>query len=570
MSRKSSPRSPLSIAVSIARCLVLCPALVGVVAACGSSGPSPLDGGARSDAAVRDAAALVLDAATQDAPSSRDASADHAAPELDARSPDGGTALDVLRARYCAPLARLSCTTPHDCACPDAGERPDPIDPCIEEATDTCASDLSSRVGAQLASGSVRLDGAALEACARLVEASFGRCTASPGDLEVWCASIFSEAVAVGDACTLAGSRCGDGDASCASDGTCRLLPERDAPCEAGIGCATGLVCRDGACADRGGAGAACVADAHCEDDLVCGAGVCSAALVAVGGACTERDECVAGATCLFGACRELTGGTCTGDAACPSHTTCGEVDAARCAPRLAIGEGCRESRQCEEGAYCDTTGEEGVCARRRALGETCTYDACVEGTICKSISFGTLVCSTPANEGEGCSTDASEGSDGCASGLACIRGLCAAPPTEGRGCADDGECAPGWVCRLRPDFTSECGDAAGEGELCRSYRRVSECADGLYCDPEEDACARRRTDGERCDFAGELECTSGLACAGEEGSSTCQPIPGSGDVCVRECTGELACIRQGGGGDCVAPVCGIDIVGPGDAPPTG
>jgi hypothetical protein len=225
--------------------------------------------------------------------------------------------------------------------------------------------------------------------------------------------------------------------------------------------------------------------------------------------------------------------------------------------PQRMLGESCDSSDDCAVEAFCDH--EVGsICAARRELGETCSYDDCESGAVCAFVD-GRYACSTPAGEGQVCDAWASEGADGCAEGLACVESVCAVVPSHGQQCGDDGECGPGLACREESlERRDVCLTPGGEGESCRGFGAMPECMEGLFCDGAIGQCARRRTEGEACDYWGPLECTPGLSCLGDFGVSSCQPLPGAGAPCASECVEGLACVFGSIGGRCVPSVCAL------------
>jgi hypothetical protein len=540
-------------------------ALPLLLAACGSSAvPTPDGGAAVPDP---DGGGMHDAASTSDAPTSD-------ADRLDAwvlETTDAGMPLDALRSGYCTTLGRATCTAPHDCSCPDSGPPPESIDECIEIFVDDCIRGVTEALGSMLASGRLVVDGAAMTECTARVAASFTSCSTSPEDLVAWC-SIFAEPVAIGAPCILIGSRCGEGAGWCSGALVCEPRPARDAACGARTPCAEGLACRDGVCAPLGGAGEPCEQDSDCAAGSLCGAGVCAPALAPIGAPCDATDACVVGASCEGGTCviRDAAA-PCADDGQCGSHATCAPVEGSLCAPRRGPGEPCAAPTDCADGMFCDYE-DGGLCAALREVGARCLPGGCVAGATCTA-EGGASTCAPLGSEGDSCEAIGGGLDDGCVEGLACVAGTCARMPSVGERCGDDEECGPALVCIRDRDLDREtdhvCAHPRSEGAPCPGVYSTA-CDEGLFCDATLLECVRRRAAGERCDHWGPLECSVGLACLGDRGAATCEPLPGAGEACIAACEGDLACLFAGTiGGRCVPSVCSVlgAPTGP-DAPP--
>lgn len=84
-------------------------------------------------------------------------------------------------------------------------------------------------------------------------------------------------------------------------------------------------------------------------------------------------------------------------------------------------GGACLLNLDCQRGLYCEgenfSTMSKGVCAARKAAGETCSPNLpCVEDAYCSS----TNVCAARKAEGQACSTTSE-----CAEDTTCTSGVC-------------------------------------------------------------------------------------------------------------------------------------------------
>ncbi|MEQ8273885.1 MAG: hypothetical protein RMA76_07140 [Deltaproteobacteria bacterium] len=214
------------------------------------------------------------------------------------------------------------------------------------------------------------------------------------------CDETFVGAIAAGESCTeqqhcIAGTRCMIAPDACS--GSCTLVNEAGpgASC-AEASCADGLFCQyngtgDPICRAYGQAGATCDSTFECSEPLWCNDdGVCAQPLAA-GAVCTSSfrqcaDELVCAGPQGARACRtaKKVGDACTvGDEECVIGFC---AMAGTCTFPPALGEACNDDGP--EAAHC-TTGfcSGGVCAMRKAVGQTCTFSDecasfdCNEGT---------------------------------------------------------------------------------------------------------------------------------------------------------------------------------------------
>lgn len=267
----------------------------------------------------------------------------------------------------------------------------------------------------------------------------------------------------------------------------------RMAGCDEGLWCAIGgdvPACEQRTCRRLAGEGESC-ARTPCESgELTCD---------------LERDMCVR---------RGRAGETCSA-VGCASPLVC--IDD-RCTDRLAAGQPCASSRECE-----DTCDDDGRCAEEvyATLGESCDALVCEAGLLCRDgrcRTFGDVgapcrfgfVPETPELLGFSVAND-------CRLGLACVDGRCrsatcpdarsgeACSPGitrcgDGQYCGRDGRCeaipAHELGERCDPDFPEDFG--------------FGTCAGG-YCDSHEARCVPYATEGDRCD--GGLRCDPDLRC---------------------------------------------------------
>lgn len=410
------------------------------------------------------------------------------------RPPTLAEVADVL----CGALAELACTVPWDCACTDAGPRPDRGE-CIAEKREECGFSIAmTELGASITSGRMVVDLDVLRSCTAAARSGFERCSSTEVDFAVRCIRAFVDVAAIGERCTTA--MCAEGRGFCdPATERCAPLPGMGASCF--FACEDGLVCALGRCQPPAAAGAPCDRDASCADGLVCSGGFCRT-LVARGGSCRTTSECAVGLVCAGGTCAPRASADCTDDSQCGSVEVCSLAPSeGRCRARGGIGEPCDVPESCA--GRCDRS--LGQCVPPGEVGAECIRnEECAEGLVC-AIAGPTFRCMAPGRLGEAC-VEVLEGS-GCAAGLACRSGRCGPLPGSGEDCGSSGECAEGLVCRdERGDL--KCGAPRALGEPCRSNR---ECGSAGRCDWDTSRCAPRRTEGSPC--LADDDCTGDLRC---------------------------------------------------------
>ncbi|MBX3245623.1 MAG: hypothetical protein KF901_00425 [Myxococcales bacterium] len=298
-------------------------------------------------------------------------------PDADAGIDAGmdGPASDV-----CARLGAAICGGVDACC----AEVPLPFDDgaaCAAAAAERCREAGTTELAA-LASGTARVDEAALEACATAWATGADVCRVPSMEVQAMaCRGVFVAAAEVGGACAegLGGLRCAGGEGLC--------FPEP-----------TGVSCRAWATPGQACAEAPCPPWLHCmpgDGGLVCDA------RREIGGRCEAPIHCREGLRC----------------------------DGGRCAAGLPTGERCR-SFECGDGLVCDPVEER--CLPGAMAGERCfTPLHCADGLACVGLETG-LVC-VPGEPGDGDDAPGLPGflepcSDRCARGFVCAEG-----PVPGR-----------------------------------------------------------------------------------------------------------------------------------------
>ncbi len=218
-----------------------------------------------------------------------------------------------------------------------------------------------------------------------------------------------------------------------------------------------------------------CEGDAYCNANEAC-PGTCEARAT-LGDACAEDAGCVAGTTCVRGACQGPSdlNGECGGEGPlCASGLYCtGENGAAgRCAQYRSepagSGDECdiNAGPLCEDGLACVVDaglfGVRFTCENRRQENQRCRPglpDQCVRGLFCAETNINASdidgVCRPAPGEGEPCGQ--APVFQVCAAGLVCDGGLCNPRARLGEECAQNetcysgacvgGECVPGHLC---------------------------------------------------------------------------------------------------------------------------
>jgi hypothetical protein len=306
---------------------------------------------------------------------------------------------------------------------------------------------------------------------------------------------------AIGAACDLfadcASSPCGECTVACVSGFCCDSAC--DAPCNTCAGASKGTCAllpasSEGSCAPYRCTGSSsacsttCTVDADCAASGYCTAGAC-AKRHALGEACTDAHECVAGSDGA-GHCAD---GVCC-DAACKGICeSCGGATKGACLPVVdlpASGHGTCPTTPASDGSVC---GERRCDGKARATcdgyvkGNTCRSATCVDGASTSSaVCDGAGACSKPTSTtcspfictAGACRTDCATDDD-CAGGYHCISHTCKGLATCGDATtvvALDGskrDCAP-YLCVLDATEGATCGAHCGSN---------AECAPGHRCD---------------------------------------------------------------------------------------
>jgi hypothetical protein len=245
-------------------------------------------------------------------------------------------------------------------------------------------SDLG-QLGADVAAGKVKYDGAQAGACLDAFATAFGSCRLSDPRVRqpASCAQTFVGTVPTGGACLVnedcVSARCTF--PSCAV-GTCCV-----GACDAAVA-AEGSVAVGGACMST----SQCVAGAFCNFDVT--APTC-VALKPAGQACASSEECVSGTACAVngnpattvGACVKppARGEPCTGLFTCDSGGDFCDPATRTCLARVAVGGACTPNTDdCVLYASCDATTS--TCVARGAVGAPCVAAAgssCLSGLTC-------------------------------------------------------------------------------------------------------------------------------------------------------------------------------------------
>ena len=439
----------------------------------------------------------------------------------------------------------------------------------------------ATRLGAgdttAVASDRVRLDDAAVEACAAALAAD--DCGAVE-DLCLPLSRFFVGTLEDGDACGTAfdcqnvcvftGGVCGV-CAACASNfqcddgevcdaGICRAPLAAGETCVSGADqCGNDLVCDGQRCVARHAAGEPCD-DGVCVDGLVCGPAATCAPPAEDGVACTIDAHCASG-RCREGLCAPLpTTGACHLDR-CGPGARCD--DEGQCVPG-ALGDSCRDRRGCDAAHTCT----DGLCRARLAPGEVCTAafaDECVDGAACNlNPTGGPFRCRSVRDRaalGERCEqalcdegqcAAGREGEERCQALTFGLRRGDSCTPAALLTCSYPLMCEAASSTCADPTVV-EIGEACDAERVCRDELLGARC-DGGLCVPrggEGDGCGfdRHRRDGlpdDGCDAATTLCDLSGVCVRADEGATcdfTCLPGLRCGDgECVEPATNASTC----------------------------
>ena len=307
------------------------------------------------------------------------------------------------------------------------------------------------------------------------------------------------------DTCTPGDDTCPDGyECSeldnlgyvCLSSGA---LGELGDECTAGGDCESGF-CNEDVCSECEANGD-CEGDQECMEDQDLGYFICGEAKGELG------DECVEGADCQSGFCREEVCSECEGDNDCPGAQTC--VEDADLGYYVCLGgegelgDACTEGADCASG-FCN----EEVCSECEGNGDCEGSSICVEDT-----ELGYFVCEEEAELaalGEACT----EGVD-CESGF-CNEEVCSE-------CENNEDCAGANECVEDTDlgyFVCQ-GGAAALGEACTEG---ADCESG-FCN--EEVCSE-------CEFGDDCDGTQECVEDADLGYYVCEGVlAGLGETCT-------------------------------------
>lgn len=327
---------------------------------------------------------------------------------------------------------------------------------------------------------------------------------------------------------------------------------DNTATCDDGDLCTIEDTCFEGTCM---GVIKTCVApgscsSAECNPDT----GECEVSFVE--GACSDRDRCTVGDTCVEGVCEP---GATTLSCDDGNPCTIDACDAALgCTNTPDVGAACDDGNQCTIGDVCN---ELGMCAPG---GDTmdcddaslCTIDWCDPGLGCQHRSIADMCTDDNPCTNEMChprygciypfNSDPCSDGDACTSGDVCYYGVCTGVPTpidDGNLCTDD-FCDPDTGVVSNTNNTDACDDldACTVGDMCSEGGCVSG-TDRLDCQ-----------DDNVCTFNW---CDPIEGCMSEPASAVCDDdnVCTRGDRCsAGECVGDL--IDCDDFNDCTADFC--------------
>ncbi len=214
------------------------------------------------------------------------------------------------------------------------------------------------------------------------------------------------------------------------------------------------------------------------------------------------------------------------------------------------LGAVCAFDKQCATNRCSADAGACGECVTIEALGHGCTgpHQGCSISAVCK----GGVCQSLRKVEGEPCSLGPKgEDNNECDVELFCARvghwgepGQCVPLTPLGQSCAEElSRCPPGAVCNSAKVCAVPVPGYCLYGYYCNG---TSYCSDDLSCHPgtlpQNAVCGI--VDGRFIDN----ECGPGLVCGHLDGAgigTTCVPLPGKGEPCIRERCGEgLFCFK--------------------------
>lgn len=513
--------------------LKIAPMLLWVVlAACGSTTPTPAPAAGTGDAAS---------AGDGGADGGQDAAADVAADVSAADATSDSVAADTADALADQAGTGDAAADGSDGASKDGGDADAKAE--VDAADSTDAKDSKDSTDSSGGPGSC-----------------VGYCGGKSGDGMCYC----------DDYCVQAGDCCSDFEAVCGC--------QTDAECQAGVGKCGTATCQSGVCettakkcddnndctSDKcdpatGNCVATAQADgASCDGSVPCKEGSCTAGVCKTGGNspdgdfCDDGDPCSDDDECTNGVCKGLTptdcddSDSCTADscvpvqgcvskpvtngAACDDGDSCTGNDACQAGncdgKPLAEGSPCNDEDSCTANDVCKGGNCDGTSV---APGSACDdEDPCTINDICE---FG--FCSGDYNDcedGDPCSDDECESASGQCKNV---------PLKDGAKCDDDNDCTSSTVCT---------------GGACKGTADP----DGTSCDDNNDCtdqekCAQGQCVGQPDPTADGTSCNDGNGCTGNEGcaSGVCSGAPDAavcddGDPCTLD-----SCADQFGNAKC-------------------
>ena len=205
------------------------------------------------------------------------------------------------------------------------------------------------------------------------------------------------------------------------------------------------------------------------------------------------------------------------------------------CKVYIAVGGACSADDSCVATAFCSSTTSK--CATLPGAGAKCGNDIfCAAGLACTAFSGG--VCRALPQAGQDC-LYGQRGQTRCASGLYCYsegaRNICRSPTTvTTKACSVDLLCPAGQGCML--SATQNCVTSLKENAVCAG-NTPGICASGLYCKSSSMTCVKLGINGADCKLDGSASCGSGLSCVPEWFGFKCRKTPITiGAKCVDRC----------------------------------
>jgi len=270
---------------------------------------------------------------------------------------------------------------------------------------------------------------------------------------------------------------CDDGDV-CTDDScdpaTGCVHENNAASCSDGNACTQTDNCQAGACVGSNPVTCAALDQCHDVGDCDTGTGLCSNPPKTNGAVCTDGNACTTGDTCSAGACQPGAplicndNNICTSDACNPAtgcvypnnNNPCPE-DGIECTDDVCSGGSCTHPNSAH-GTLCHDDGEE------------CTDDICDSGECIHP----------PTKDGEACTDDGNE----CTENV-CLAGSCTAKPVADETTCSGGVCQGGaCVAKQSLPATTGCKSASDcPYDPCKTYSCVnSVCQSADKCSPDE------------------------------------------------------------------------------------